>query len=407
MTEMSLPTPGQFEEHLARFINESLLDGGVHVHRDTRLFEDGYITSLRVLDLIAVVEKTLGRRIPDRAVRLSNFRSIATIVQAFHPGAVEGTLAAAAAVGPDRLFERQGDRTRFTSPVAALEARGDLTRAGTGQVTLAGLALDVLRAVDHTVAGWARSLAAVERRYPTLIPVAVLERAGQAQSPSHHLTLAAHRDETAPRYALAPAVCYHTYPEWEGRTLGADPTVLTARGRCYRYEGPQHVGLERLWDFTMREIIVLGTRAQVETFRRSLIRLVADFVTALVLDGAIEAATDPFFTTADTGRRLMQQAGGLKYELRLTVAADGHAVAAASFNHHHDFFGTRFGIRLASGETAHTGCVAFGLERWVLALLAQHGADESQWPAAFRAWLDASRVANPAVDGPMALGATA
>jgi seryl-tRNA synthetase len=83
----------------------------------------------------------------------------------------------------------------------------------------------------------------------------------------------------------------------------------------------------------------------------------------------------------------MQRAGALKYELQLAVDAAGRTIAAASFNHHHDFFGTRFGISLADGSPAHSGCVAFGIERWVLAVLAQHGTSERAWPSAVRDWL--------------------
>ena len=87
----------------------------------------------------------------------------------------------------------------------------------------------------------------------------------------------------------------------------------------------------------------------------------------------------------------MQQAGALKHELQLAVDADGRSVATASFNHHHDFFGTRFAIRLADGSPAHSGCVAFGLERWVLGVLAQLGPTEADWPAGARAWLREAR----------------
>jgi seryl-tRNA synthetase len=205
------------------------------------------------------------------------------------------------------------------------------------------------------------------------------------------LTLAVPRDDKGSRHALAPAVCYHTYPEWQGKTLGAEPVLLTARGRCYRYEGGHHIPLERLWEFSMREIIVLGTRGQVEGIRQALVRQVSQLVTTLGLDGAIELAADPFFTSGDEGRRLMQQAGALKYELQLTVGPDGRSVAAASFNNHHEFFGRRFGISLGTREPAHSGCVAFGLERWVLALLAQHGVDEHSWPDDARRWLNAER----------------
>ena len=206
---------------------------------------------------------------------------------------------------------------------------------------------------------------------------------------------------------LAPAVCYHAYPEWEGKTLGFAPELLTAVGSCYRYEGGHHVPLERLWDFSMREIIILGTRDQVEDFRQSLVRQVSDLVTRLHLDATIEPATDPFFTTGDEGRRLMQQAGALKYELMLTVDANGRAIAAASFNHHHDYFGTRFGINLPDGGTAHSGCVAFGLERWVLGLLAQHGVNEDEWYAGMRAWFTDYRTATMSQETPRTGGAGA
>lgn len=386
--ERSLPTPAAFERQLTQFINATLLGGGDAVRPDTRLFEEGHINSLRILDLIAVVEKTLGGRIPDRAVRLANFRTVATIVRAFHPDA---KTAPHAPEPSDTLFAHHTAREGIRSPLDALLQRGDLTITGAGQVALSGLALDVLRAVDHTVVQWAAALGAVERRYPSLIDHDVLVRAGQVDSFPQHLTLAGPADERGQRHALAPAVCYHSYPEWQGRTLNAEPVLLTARGRCYRYEGGNHVPLERLWEFSMREIVVLGTRDQVDRVREGLVRQVSDVVTMLGLDGVIELAADPFFTSGDEGKRLMQQAGALKYELRLTIDRDGYDIAVASFNNHHEFFGRRFEILLPDGAPAHSGCIAFGLERWVLALLAQHGVNEREWPDAARTWLEAER----------------
>jgi seryl-tRNA synthetase len=83
----------------------------------------------------------------------------------------------------------------------------------------------------------------------------------------------------------------------------------------------------------------------------------------------------------------MQQAGALKHELQMAVDAAGRSIAVASFNHHRDFFGTRFAISAPDGSPAHSGCVAFGLERWVLAVFAQHGTDDTAWPGAVRDWL--------------------
>jgi hypothetical protein len=76
----------------------------------------------------------------------------------------------------------------------------------------------------------------------------------------------------------------------------------------------------------------------------------------------------------------LQRIKGLKHELTL-VFPDGRSLAIASFNDHQRFFGEAFDIRLASGEHAASGCVAFGIERWLLAILATHGTSPSDWPA--------------------------
>ena len=63
---------------------------------------------------------------------------------------------------------------------------------------------------------------------------------------------------------------------------------------------------------------------------------------------------------------------------------EGRDVAIASFNSHGDFFGRRMNIRLPGGEVAHSGCVAFGLERWAYAFFCQNGLDAARWPAPLR-----------------------
>jgi seryl-tRNA synthetase len=404
--DRTIPSPTQLEEQLVGFINGTLLRGSGQIDRDTRLFEEGHINSLRILDLIAAVEKGIGTKIPDRAVRLANFRTVATIVRTFHPGATKAP--AHAAESPDRVFEHRRDRSRFALPLDALIARGDVGLTSAGQVSLSGAALDVMLAVDQTVQRWARELGAIERRYPSLISADVLRQAGREEGsiviPSEAPKARSRgiagvptegSDGPARDHCLAPAVCYHAYPEYEGKTVGAEPTILTALGRCYRYEDGNHVPLERLWEFNMREIIVLGTRDQVEQIRQSLVRRVSEYVAMLDVDSCIDVAADPFFTSADEGRRLMQQVGALKHELRLTVESDGRAIAAASFNHHHEHFGSRFDIKLADGSPAFSGCIAFGLERWVLALFSQFGVDEGTWGTSAREWLQDARRSLP------------
>ena len=74
----------------------------------------------------------------------------------------------------------------------------------------------------------------------------------------------------------------------------------------------------------------------------------------------------------------------LKFELRLAIEPDAtsapRSLACGSFNLHENFFGKTFDITAADGEPAFTGCVGWGLDRWVLACFTQHGYDPSGWP---------------------------
>lgn len=366
-------TPTDLEAAVLAFINEQLLAGRPPVVATDRLFEDGYLDSLRVLELIAFVERVTGATVGTRTVRLATFRSARAIALAFADAHVPVDDAAP-------LHEYHTDPSRFASPMAELRRRGDLVEDD-GATRLAGTAAQLFEFFDATFARWARELGADDLAAPPVIPLAVLERAGFVADFPQLLVRAA--DDSA----WSPAACYHRYAALAGTRM-TQPLVLGVHARCRRAESDPRP-LERATEFTMREIVAIGPREHVERLRHRVLRLVDRFVTALGLDGAIEAAADPFFTAASNGRALTQQAGELKHELRLTLEG-GRRVAVASFNRHHDHFGRAFGIEF-DGAPARSGCTAFGLERWVLAFLTQHGLDERAWPASARQALEIRR----------------
>jgi hypothetical protein len=78
----------------------------------------------------------------------------------------------------------------------------------------------------------------------------------------------------------------------------------------------------------------------------------------------------------------MQQLLGLKYELVAPIA--GKPVAISSFNLHRDFFTSRLGIEVAGVDSPHSGCVAYGVERWAEALRYRWGSAEDSWPTEVR-----------------------
>ena len=77
----------------------------------------------------------------------------------------------------------------------------------------------------------------------------------------------------------------------------------------------------------------------------------------------------------------------LKYELVVPITSSERPTAVASANWHQDHFGDLFAIRDDQGQTAHTACVGFGLERVTLALLRVHGTAPERWPRAVRSAL--------------------
>jgi seryl-tRNA synthetase len=243
-----------------------------------------------------------------------------------------------------------------------------------------------------------------------LIPIATMERCDYFASFPHHITFAPHLKENvdsiteiatttadargaklaaafAPvSHLLSPAVCFHTYAWLADRELRA-PLTITAVGRCFRWESANLATVERLWDFTMREIVFVGPSSWVEDRRTQAMEATKRLVGELELDARIELANDPFFVTRFASKRFHQLLTRAKYELKLTLPYSGGALSAASFNIHEDFFGRAFGIRSGDGFAA-TGCAAFGVERWVWALFAQHGPSLAEWPRAVKSALD-------------------
>ena len=75
----------QFEQDLLQFINEQILGGSnKKINNETLLFEDRLIDSLKILDLIAFVEKKLKMKIPDNKIVMENFASIERISKTFY-----------------------------------------------------------------------------------------------------------------------------------------------------------------------------------------------------------------------------------------------------------------------------------------------------------------------------------
>jgi len=320
---------------------------------------------------------------------------------------VKGMITGWRTVPVEVLFDRREKSPTFSAPIwPKLIENGWVQTLAPGQVAIQGLPLRLLEYFDRNFITLARQLGATAVRYPQMIAIDALEKCQYFSSFPHHVTFCSHLREdldvitefaTAqernaghsfdtglhrPSYIANPAVCFHAYHSLSGRALSG-PRTLTTVGRCFRYEGSAMTSLERLWDFTMREIIFIGLKEDVLARRTQTIEALSQLMEVWDLHAWIETANDPFFVTNYVAKKYHQLITNGKYELRLTLPWSGASVAAASFNYHDGFFGQSYDVSV-SGKTMHTGCTAFGLERWVFAFLAQHGVDIRNWPESVR-----------------------
>lgn len=179
---------------------------------------------------------------------------------------------------------------------------------------------------------------------------------------------------------LTPAACYPVYPTVARRgALPDDGLVFDLQSYCFRHEPSKEPTRQQM--FRMREYVRIGTPDQVVAFRKKWLERGQEMIRTLELPFHVDVANDPFFGRAGRVMASSQRDLGLKFELLVPVNSEENPTACLSFNYHQDHFGTTWGIANAKGETAHTACVGFGMERVAIALFKHHGLDAKAWPA--------------------------
>ena len=179
---------------------------------------------------------------------------------------------------------------------------------------------------------------------------------------------------------LTPACCYPLYPTLRGE-LPADGRLVDVYSWCFRHE--PSVDPARMQMFRMREYVRIAKADDVTSWRSAWFDRGLEMMKTLGLNVHIAVANDPFFGRTGKMLAVNQREQELKYELVVPITSDEDPTAIFSLNYHQDLFGNLYGINVAGGP-AHTGCVAWGIERVALALLKTHGLHPKSWPAHVR-----------------------
>ena len=306
---------------------------------------------------------------------------------------------------------RQRPTSYNKDPMDDLLAGAEVSEEGTGIFTFGPMMTRLMAYFGSRFQELADHFEAQPYRFPTLMSAKMLDRVDYFRAFPHSLTFATHLREdldvinhfaetagfegnglNAPMDSfskieamLSPAVCYHLYFSLADHPLPDGKLIATATGNCFRYESTNLTSLERLWNFTMQEIIFVGSKEFVLENRETSRRFMQNIFAEIGLVYHVETANDPFFVGEFRKQAAFQNAFQLKYEIRAALPFKGDSLAVGSYNYHQDFFGRNLNINLPDGSPIHTGCTAFGLERMAYAFLAQHGLDRANWPEAVRA----------------------
>ena len=296
-------------------------------------------------------------------------------------------------------------------PMAQLYGTREVVREGSGFYILGPLLSSLIDFFTQRVLNMAMDFGAKPYRFPALISPHYLEKVKYFSNFPHSLSFVTHLREDMeliekfshegcahdgkvqasddayadPKALLSPTVCHHLYMSLADSTLPEEGLIATAEGNCFRYESTNMNSLERLWNFTMREVIFVGSEGFVRDGldrARDVMRKTLD---DMGLAYKVESATDPFFIGNYRDQAAYQSAFELKFEVRALLPFKDDTMAIGSYNRHQDFFGRTLNIKLPDGDFAQTGCIGFGFERLAFAFVSQHGLDPEKWPDAPRA----------------------
>lgn len=162
---------------------------------------------------------------------------------------------------------------------------------------------------------------------------------------------------------LTPSACLHFYPMFGEQQI--DNGIFTTRARVYRNEDKETDGQTRLIDFTVREIVVVGTADDVMSKLNIIGSLIVEYGNSIGLNIKLEAASDPFYPSREnTIKKKLQLVNKQKMEMIINV--NGEKLSIGSINYHGFHFSKTF--QFDKNNTIVTGCIGVGLERWISSL---------------------------------------
>lgn len=308
------------------------------------------------------------------------------------------------------LFKNEPEQSCYEDPMPNLLKSQDVIRVDNGTFLFQG---NFFKLFQHYNEYW-RKIAfkynAREQEYPVLWPVSLYRDINYFSEFPQQIIMATsvidsfkEREEFAQKYEksndydsvdidkhFAPSqyglqnavcdICYYVLKN----TKNFKNTVYTTYNKVFRNEYSRDGNLDRLMNYSVRDIMFVGDQKFVMYMREKMFEEVIDFLKQLDLFSIIQVANDPFFCNESVMKNMFQFSYELKHEILARINHTDRNLAIGSVNLHQDFFGYAFNIQLPDGSEAWSGCLGIGFERLIYILYCQFGTDLSKWPDSIR-----------------------
>ena len=279
--------------------------------------------------------------------------------------ALEATIAALALVDPDRPAERRLQRAGYVclfDKEAELLAKLDsLARSCITRPYEEWQVSSMIDEADMIKCGYISA-------FPAQLTVAARIDPASYESVARSRSLSTSDLQYSGKH-FAPAACLNIYPMLSQK-VPKGPLVVSTLATVYRHEERGFQSLLRLWEFKVREFVFVGERDFVlEMLDRTRTSALA-LSRRLGIETHVENASDHFYPIRENEvRQKLQLQSQMKRELIAQV--EGQSISLSSFNFHGTHFSEPYGFD--QEKTIVTGCVGFGLHRWLAACLSKAG----------------------------------
>jgi hypothetical protein len=282
-------------------------------------------------------------------------------------------------ITPDQIAVHKGNIIYQEDPMPDLIEKEYIMPTGPGLFVFKGPLVQILDVINQEVLKITDSLNAERCEVPTLISWDNTQRSEYLKSFSNiSMMMQAHQDGHGHFKGMAcPSICYHYFSAMHNRTVSSNFCV-TVKGCVTRNEKDEKDDLSRLTNFTVRDIVFYGTKEYCDESLAKVQNLTTQmFVDKFDLNFSIMTASDPFFRDVNQEKALTQLLLRSKYEFQADLPFKDSTLSISSVNYHGQIFYDRFKINSFTSDLRFSGCVGWGYERILFAIISQKGIDFS------------------------------